>query len=195
MRVAFSADTCEFQKEIETRLGKSDGLYEQFLNLFQHLPLASVVKGETARLFVVHGGVPVSDGVPFLLSTIARLNRRAQPAEDADDLVTQLLWNDPFEGQGLRDSQRGKWGQMFGGDITRQFLSKNNLSHLIRSHQDIYGVQETHGGCTTVFSGHDSHVAFLIVDDSLAMRKETHTLPDVPKNSWVRPQRKCDVLS
>eukprot|EP00435_Cladocopium_sp_Y103_P026974 s614_g6.t1 len=73
------------------------------------------------------------------------------PREE-DIIYNDLMWSDPFEGDGIRGSQRGGSARQFGADITEQFLAKNDLSFMIRSHED-EGYEWMHNKkCLTVFS-------------------------------------------
>ena len=70
------------------------------------------------------------------------------------ETVMALLWNDPANPKGYNRNQRGPNVFSFGPDITEKFLSKHNLSLLIRSHEfKVFGHQYTHNSkCLTIFS-------------------------------------------
>mmetsp|Transcript_30239 Transcript_30239/g.66308 ORF Transcript_30239/g.66308 Transcript_30239/m.66308 type:complete len:702 (-) Transcript_30239:612-2717(-) len=61
----------------------------------------------------------------------------ASEAARASSLIQGVLWSDPlvnsigFE----RNEPRGGAGSLFGEDVTRKFLEKHGLRHLVRSHQ------------------------------------------------------------
>lgn len=65
----------------------------------------------------------------------------------------QLLWSDPKEDNGLEPSHRGA-GILFGPDITKDFLSRNGLELIVRSHEfKPHGHEIMHDGkLVTIFS-------------------------------------------
>lgn len=134
-------------------------IFVAFQRVFMCLPLAHVVNHD---VFVTHGGLPrISKNLS--LDTIAAVDRikvstddprqPRQPQEE-DIIYNDLMWSDPFEGDGLRVSQRGGSARQFGADITEQFLAKNDLSFMIRSHEvKDEGYEWMHNKkCLTVFS-------------------------------------------
>jgi protein phosphatase len=64
-----------------------------------------------------------------------------------------MLWSDPHEEQGWKPSDRGA-GILWGPDLTKSFLSKNNLELVIRSHEMVdEGTKPFHNDhCITLFS-------------------------------------------
>ncbi|VVD00973.1 unnamed protein product [Leptidea sinapis] len=68
-------------------------------------------------------------------------------------IMCDLLWSDPQPMMGRSQSKRGV-GCQFGPDITADFLEKNNLDYIIRSHEvKNQGYEIAHNGkCITVFS-------------------------------------------
>lgn len=110
------------------------------------LPISYVIGG---KLFVVHGGLPAK--ADFVLEDVKEINRFRVPENGT--LMSQLLWSDPQESFGLSPSHRGE-GVLFGPDVTTDFLNRNNLSKIIRSHvwqSEGYAIE--HGGkCITIFS-------------------------------------------
>ena len=48
--------------------------------------------------------------------------------------MSDILWSDPSPFPGRGPSKRGV-GQTFGPDVTERFLTQNNLSLVIRSHE------------------------------------------------------------
>ena len=47
--------------------------------------------------------------------------------------MSDILWADPWDGEGRRPSQRGI-SLEFGYDIAKKFLDENGLELLVRSH-------------------------------------------------------------
>lgn len=120
--------------------------YEVAQELFCEIPLAHVIGG---KVFVVHGGLSTSPN--FTLDAIRKENRRREPPESG--LMADLLWADPQVMPGRKPSKRGV-GFSFGPNYTEEFLEKNGLELVIRSHEvKAKGYQYEHNKkLITVFS-------------------------------------------
>ncbi len=132
-----------FEGEVKAKY--DDKIFDLFLEVFSHLPLAAVIEN---KVFVTHGGIPVE---PVTLDQIKKIKRGCEPPESG--LMSDLLWSDPQPFPGKSPSKRGV-GFAFGPDITEAFLEKNNLKMLVRSHEvkeEGYLV-EHEGKTVTVFS-------------------------------------------
>eukprot|EP00439_Symbiodinium_sp_Y106_P056664 s281_g7.t5 len=70
------------------------------------------------------------------------------------DLMSDLMWADPRDIQGVSTGERGGNTIVFGEDVTQRFLERNSLSFMIRSHEvKEQGYEWQHGQrCLTVFS-------------------------------------------
>ena len=103
-----------------------NSVYELFLRAFNMLPLAAVIDN---AIFCVHGGLS-----PDLnqVADIDALDRKVEPPENG--LFSDLLWSDPENVTGFKQSQRGA-GYVFGGDVTAKFLNQNKLKFMCRAHQ------------------------------------------------------------
>jgi len=141
-----------FTGEVLTKY--SPEAYMAFQQLFDVLPLAHVVNND---VLVVHGGLPREAGV--CLEDIEQLDRVKASESHAEGnrentTFTDLLWADPRNPPGIRRSERGGDVITFGPDVTKQFLEKNDLSLLIRSHEvKAKGYEWQHSEqCLTVFS-------------------------------------------
>ncbi|KAJ3354112.1 Serine/threonine-protein phosphatase 5 [Allomyces javanicus] len=132
--------------EGECRAKFNVAAFNAFTELFNAIPIANVIND---KIFVVHGGLPSQDNVT--LDMIRQIDRFKQPA--GNDLMTDLLWADPQPFMGRGRSKRGT-GFQFGPDITEDFLSRNGLDLVIRSHEvKEAGYEIAHGGkCVTIFS-------------------------------------------
>jgi serine/threonine-protein phosphatase 5 len=144
----------------------TDNMYGLYISVLNTLPLAYVVQD---AWFVVHGGLP--DKPDFVLEDLDGIDRFCTPENGT--LMSQLLWSDPQEANGIAPSHRGE-GVLFGPDVTRAFLARNNLSRIIRSHVwEPSGYKVEHdGGCVTIFSapnytGTVSPAAFINTDSAL----------------------------
>jgi protein phosphatase len=133
-----------------------ESMFDLFQELFCLLPLCTVF---AKQVFVCHGGLPAVPGAK--LGDIEAIDHRRQVpgscaagADAGDVLFKQLLWNDPRPIVGSAESSRGSGICYFGEDVTREFLSANDLSLVIRSHElveDGYAIMHGHQ-VITVFS-------------------------------------------
>jgi serine/threonine-protein phosphatase 5 len=132
--------------EGEAKAKYDDKIFELFLEVFSHLPLAAVIE---STVFVTHGGLPTEEGVT--LNDVRKIKRGCEPPESG--LMSDLMWSDPQPFPGKSPSKRGV-GFSFGPDITQKFLDTNGLSLLVRSHEvKEEGYLVEHGGKTiTIFS-------------------------------------------
>lgn len=137
-----------FQNEVQGKYGLT--MYYDFLEFFKAMPLGAVVEDQA---FVVHGGL----GRSTFNATLAELDEEDRFCIDADTpFLNDLLWPDPvpsFSGL-FKSGKRGSGSIGFGEAATRNFLEKNNLSLIVRSHEMVMeGFNVTHGGAVlTVFS-------------------------------------------
>ena len=109
--------------------GKAFELLVRFNEVLSALPYAALLK--PYRLLLIHGGIPST--VPSLRE-IARL-----PKKDlipSSEEAFQLLWNDPSEEvEEFSPSDRGEGIYLFGRKPLEEFLRKNRLAGIIRSHE------------------------------------------------------------
>ena len=139
------------------------------------------VIGETDGVFVVHGGLFSNPDVLINdIETIKRmkyasvLSKRPPPGVQPnakDIMIEEMLWSDPWRKKGTAPSDRGS-GVMFGPDVVVNFLQKNGLKTLVRSHECMENgveripVSETMNMYTVFsasnYSGGDNYAAILI---------------------------------
>ena len=117
-----------------------------FSESFESLPLATLINVD---YLVMHGGLPKD--TESTLDDIRSIDRFKQPPREG--LFMDLLWADPQVTKGFGPSQRGL-GYSFGPDITAQYLKRNNLKKVFRSHEvRMNGVEFEHDKkLITVFS-------------------------------------------
>jgi len=134
-----------FMHEVHEKYNDDD-TYEIFHELFKFLPLGHILNEE---VLVIHGGLFSEEGVT--LDELKQINRFIDVPSEG--LMNEILWSDPFDGNGTQPSDRGA-GIYYGQDVTEKFLKENNLKLLIRSHEvrdEGYSIE--HGGKhITVFS-------------------------------------------
>ncbi len=112
-------------------------LYDLAQEMFDSLPIGAVLNGEA---LAIHGGIPVS---------ISRVEELERPRRE---VLAEALWNDPFEGVGIKPSPRGV-GHLYGIDVTRRFLGNNGLRYHLRGHEAVDGYKVFHEGMgITLFS-------------------------------------------
>ncbi|CCE92134.1 protein serine/threonine phosphatase TDEL_0D05500 [Torulaspora delbrueckii] len=132
--------------EDECKHKYSARIFDMFAQSFESLPLATVIND---NYLVMHGGLPSDTSCS--LDDMKKIDRFSQPPREG--AFMEMLWSDPQEADGFGPSQRGL-GFAFGSDITAQFLEKNKLRKIFRSHEvRMGGVQFEHKGkLVTVFS-------------------------------------------
>jgi len=133
-----------FEGEVTHKHSKH--VYDCFVEVFQHLPLAVTLNDE---VFICHGGLFSDDRVS--LDDIRKVNRVVEPPSSG--ILCDILWSDPQEELGRAQSKRGT-GCCFGPDVTERWLKENGMKLLVRSHEmkeDGYDVQHN-GKCITIFS-------------------------------------------
>ncbi|CAD8176056.1 unnamed protein product [Paramecium octaurelia] len=116
-----------FYMECQQKYGNTQA-WEYFTDMFDYIPIACIVG---TNLLCVHGGLsPCIESV----DEIEHLNRFQEiPHEGA---FTDIMWSDPDDEDtpGFKISPRGA-GFVFGGQVLKEFLHFNNMTHLIRAHQ------------------------------------------------------------
>ncbi|KAK0409861.1 hypothetical protein QR680_004802 [Steinernema hermaphroditum] len=120
-------------------------VWTMFTDAFEYLPLSGVVDD---RVVCMHGGLSPAG---FTLDNIANVDRIKEPPKYG--IMTHLLWSDPGQQQGWKDSNR-KGYYAFGPNVTAQFLHVNGLEFISRAHQvQQKGYRWHHNNqCVTVFS-------------------------------------------
>jgi serine/threonine-protein phosphatase 5 len=154
-----------FSGEIRDKYGKE--MMCLFDEIFCYLPLGCILN---KKIFIIHGGLFSRDGIT--IDDINNVNRYCEPSKDG--IFCELLWSDPCEFKGRSPSKRGI-GISFGPDVTEEFLHRNDLSLMIRSHEvKDEGYEVTHDGkLITVFSAPNycdqmqNKGAYIVVDSSL----------------------------
>ena len=131
-----------FEKEVNTKYGSA--VYESIIRFFYSLPLAHCINKE---ILVVHGGLFSKDDVT--LDDIRKIKRFREVPESG--IMCELLWSDPSPINGRRPSNRGV-AITFGPDVVKNFLKKNKLQKLVRSHECKSEGYEIMGDVITVFS-------------------------------------------
>ncbi|XP_070180925.1 serine/threonine-protein phosphatase 5-like [Littorina saxatilis] len=133
-----------FEGEVRSKF--STQMAALFTEVFNCLPLAHCID---RKILVMHGGLPENPNTS--LEEIAKVDRNRQPPESG--IMCDLLWSDPQTLPGTSPSKRGV-GVQFGPNVTADFLKRNGLDYIIRSHEvKDKGYEVSHDGkCVTVFS-------------------------------------------
>jgi len=182
-----------FEGEVKAKY--STTMVELFTEVYNWLPLCHCINN---RILVMHGGLFKEDGVT--LDDIRATERNRQPPDEG--IMCDLLWSDPQAMFGRAPSKRGI-GCQFGPDVTRKFLTDNNLDYVVRSHEvKDNGYEVTHDGkCITVFSapnycdsmGNKGAFINLIGSSSSEMAPEFVTYQAVPHPN-VKPMAYANSL-
>ena len=123
-------------------------IYSKFIRCFMYLSYAAVIND---IYFCVHGGIS-----PFL-SSLDEIDDLEKPMDSSDSqIASDLVWSDPNEYfKGFQNSSRGS-GYFFGNKKLNNFLQKNGLKKLIRSHESCMdGIDYPLENCITIFSNSD----------------------------------------
>lgn len=126
-----------FEGEVKAKY--SEAAFKLFSEIFNAVPIGNLVND---KILVVHGGLFSRDDVT--MDELRQIDRFKQPGSEG--LMCELLWSDPQPQPGRSPSKRGV-GIQFGPDVTENFLKRNNLDLLIRSHEvKQEGYQVDHNG-------------------------------------------------
>ncbi len=174
-----------FYDECINKFGSSLGevVWEEINNVFDVLPLASIVDG---KIFCLHGGIPSSiNNQDNSLDAIKQIQCPLKDPEFESAIAWEILWNDPLTSDlnipldpmskklgFLANSKRGT-ALFFTNDALNDFLKKNNLSYVVRAHEvQQAGFKVQLGGrLLTVFSsskycGGSNEAASVLVDSN-----------------------------
>ena len=148
-------------------------LYESFTDMFKVLPIAALVADV---VFCVHGGISPN------LKSLKDFRKKPKPSEIfGDNIFTDLLWSDPncdLE-SGYVKSPRGS-GYYFSGKSLNEFLKRNDLQFIIRSHEECSDGYKWPFGettCLTIFSnsnycGHYNDAVVVGISQDLRLTHE-----------------------
>ena len=172
-----------FAQEVSAKcVPNSPQVFLAYNDIFRHLPLVTMIAGD---IMVVHGGL--YDMPEWDLRRIRTdLNRVRDvpitPPYTDEDLVMQgLLWSDPRPCLSHQPSRRGA-GIHFGAAFTNDWMERNGIKTLIRSHEMYEKGYELHHGLKviTVFSAsrycqkNDNFGAFLVLTEATKSAPEVH---------------------
>ncbi len=103
-------------------------VFKHYSRVFEVLPIAVHKKGV---LFACHGGVP--EGV----SSIEEIQSRNRRHPDfPDDVIVQVVWNDPKEKDyKFRPSTRGERLRVFGKTAFTEFMNNIDVKIMFRAHE------------------------------------------------------------
>jgi hypothetical protein len=108
----------------------SSRTFEFYTKVFENLPIAAYHDGE---IFACHGGVP--EGVTSI-EEIQTRNRRE--ANFSDDIISQMVWNDPQEGDfRFAPSMRGGDAKYFGQIAFDDFMDAVGARIMFRAHEAV----------------------------------------------------------
>ena len=133
-----------FEGEVKAKYNTT--MFELFTACFHCLPLAYCLG---KMIYITHGGLFSRDDV--MLDDIRKVDRFREPPDEG--IMSEALWSDPQPMPGRAPSKRGV-GLSFGPDVTANFLNRNGLKMVVRSHEvkdEGYEV-EAGGKLCTIFS-------------------------------------------
>ncbi len=132
----------DFSAILRSIYGTEKGIliYRLFFRLFQRLPVVARIPG---KILFLHGGPPstVLEACSFEEAFSVGV-----PSID-DNVLEEILWNDPIESNiAVQESPRGA-GYMFGKKITEKTLELSGTTYIVRAHEpSYYGYKINHGG-------------------------------------------------
>lgn len=103
-------------------------VWQSFMEVFKCLPIAAVIDN---KLFCVHGGLSSRFTEISQLQQANRFNPLPTPQTG---VIHDVLWSDPYDGKGYQESPRSA-GCLWGIDVSRKFVQKNNLTMIVRGHE------------------------------------------------------------
>jgi len=123
----------DFPNELVMRFGYDRGLrlYEEFSKLFDLLPHVAYVRDQ---ILMVHGGLPTVtyQRAQTLYEYFTGINER-----DYQQVLEEVLWNDPIEANIVSTPSPRGAGQLFGLKVTEWFTKKFNFKLIVRGHEPI----------------------------------------------------------
>ena len=147
--------------QFQARFGESGSeAYRITTKIFDYLLNAVFVED---RYLLVHGGLPEK-------ASSLKDFAYAHEMHPKETFLEEILWSDPYEGEGIYPSPRGA-GKLFGWNITKKILNALNVQILIRGHEPCEeGFKINHfGKVLTLFSRRgppyfNNYAAYLHVD-------------------------------
>ncbi len=117
-----------FYDEVRLKFNKSREIFRLYNQAFSHLPFAAITWN---KIFCVHGGLPEG------LEEIIDINLLPTKQEKiSDPIAKQLVWNDPKENfKDFKQSSRGPGIKKFGREAFEDFIQRNQIRGIIRSHE------------------------------------------------------------
>ncbi|MGI0088658.1 MAG: metallophosphoesterase family protein [Nitrosotalea sp.] len=128
-------------------------IHKKILELFQLFTLTVIIEG---KILLVHGGLPV------IINTEYRelISRASAQNHSQNDILEDLLWNDPRPIDGWEVSRR-RFGKHFGKSISRKWLELTNTCAVVRGHEPCHGFKVDHENMVvTIFSCKESYPDF-----------------------------------
>lgn len=117
-----------FYDEIRLKFSNNKEIFRRYNQVFSRLPIAALTWN---KIFCVHAGIPEG------LECIEEINFLPQNQEVIKHpIISQLLWNDPKEkGKNFKKSNRGQGIKTFGKEAFSNFIERNQIKYIIRSHE------------------------------------------------------------
>lgn len=172
-----------FRYECMRRCG--EGVWEDFVNVFNVLPVGAVIGPPTSTL-CVHGGI--SPSMQHLDEIEEKIKRPVELSPNSNCILTDMLWSDPCADiDTWAVSLRGT-SYRYGIMAVRNFMRMNGLKRIVRGHtaeNKGYNVMGSKHEVVTVFSAPnykdlpgDGAVLLLEPDGSYHIKLMQHTKQD-----------------
>jgi len=106
--------------------------FDSILMVYEVLPLCCIFNN---KILSIHGGISRDSNIIKSLKN-RKTSNHISSTQFLKDSMFEMMWNDPKEDiSGFSRSYRGEGISFFGEDVFIEFMEKNNLRYLIRSHE------------------------------------------------------------
>ena len=189
----------ECRLRLNERIDSKHSVFARINKVFEYLPLAAVV---ASKIFCVHSGI----GDDKSLSKVTQIDNIKLPYQFnySDNMVTDLMWSDPVLNEMETENTSNEIRQeiskrivRFGLDRIENFLQKNGLEVIVRSHECVKDGIEKFGtanlytifSCTDYGGEHRNKAAILIVNKNWT-QIDAKWIECQPGNTFWRERKK-----
>ena len=195
----------ECAKRLEEDINSPNSVFQKINEVFESLPLVAIINDKTinTRIFCVHGGI---GSTVHKLEDIEKIKRPCEislgeATNQEQQMIVDLLWSDPLDNEEetgvqanqIRDPTQSNNITRFGADRVDKFLKSNNLSIILRSHQNCpdgidrfaSGSLITVSSCTDYCGKYNNDACFIVVQKRLVISPKIIKPTPQSKQSWV----------
>ena len=118
-----------FRHECIRRCG--DSVWEDFVKVFNVLPLGAVI-GAPCSTLCVHGGI--SPSMKYLHEIEENITRPVELSPNCHNILTDMLWSDPSPDIDTWAVSRRGTSYHYGISAVKNFMRNNQLKRIVRGH-------------------------------------------------------------